>query len=142
MNLVRLQSWVLRAVGTMEFLAFGAVFLPTAWMVAINRAMGLPELPPGPVFDSVMRQVSFTYGMHGVALWLIAADVCRYRPLVIVTAFGYLLAAPVFLLIDLSNGMPWTWTAGNSGSCVLIGTLLLGLLLGASIQRVSPAPAS
>src|SRR5207249_4383868 len=81
-------------------------------------------------FDSVMRQVSFTYGLHGVALWFIAADVARYRPLVLLTAFGYLLTGPVFLLIDLSNGMAWSWSAGNGGSCLLVGTVLLGLLLG------------
>src|SRR5215470_1108235 len=109
-------------------LAFGAVFLPRAWMEAIRAGMGLPDLPPGPVFDSVMRQVSFSYGLHGVALWFIAADVTRYRPLVVLTAVGYLLAAPVFFIVDLGNGMPWFWTAGNGGSCLVIGVLLLGLL--------------
>jgi hypothetical protein len=126
----RLQAWVLRLVGAVEMLAFGAVFLPRDWMEAIHAGMGLPEMPKGPVFDSVMRQVSFTYGLHGVALWFIAADVGRYRPLVILTAIGYLLAGPVFIVIDLSNGMPWSWMAGNGGSCLLIGALLLGLLWG------------
>jgi hypothetical protein len=74
-----------------------------------------------------MRQVSFTYGVHGVALWFIAVDVRRYRPLVILTVIGYLLAGPVFFVIDLNNGMPWSWIAGNGGSCLLIGALLLGL---------------
>jgi MYXO-CTERM domain-containing protein len=86
-------------------------------MEAIHASMGLAELPKGPVFDSVMRQVSLTYGLHGVALWLIAADVARYRPLAILTAFGYLIAGPVS-------------TAGNGGSCLLVGLLLLGLLWG------------
>jgi hypothetical protein len=111
-------------------LAFGAVFLPRAWMEAVHAGMGLTEMPRGLVFDSVMRQVSFTYGVHGVALWFIAADVGRYRPLVILTAVGYLLAGPVFFMVDLHNGMPWPWIAGNGGSCVLIGALLFGLLWG------------
>jgi hypothetical protein len=109
-------------------LAFGAVFLPRAWMEAVHARMGLMEMPKGPVFDSVMRQVSFTYGLHGVALWFIAADVRRYRPLVMLTALGYLLAGPVFFVVDLGNGMPWPWIAGNGVSCLLIGVLLLGLL--------------
>lgn len=125
-----LQAWVLRLVGAAEMLAFGAVFLPRAWMEAIHNGMGLMEMPKSPVFDSVMRQVSFTYGVHGVALWLIAADVRRYRPLVILTVIGYLLACPVFFAIDVSNGMPWVWIAGNGGSCLLIGVLLLVLLWG------------
>jgi len=85
-------------------------------------------MPQSPVFESVMRQVSFSYCLHGIALWFIAADVVRYRPLVWLSAIGYLLAAPVFLIVDVSLGMPWWWWAGNSGSCLLIGVILLGLL--------------
>jgi hypothetical protein len=125
-----LQAWVLRLVGVVEMFAFGAVIMPRAWMEAVHADMGMMEMPKGPVFDSVMRQVSFTYGLHGVALWFIAADVGRYRPLVILTAFGYLLAGPVFFVVDLNNGMPWSWIAGNGGSCLLIGVLLLGILWG------------
>jgi hypothetical protein len=125
-----LQAWALRMVGTVELLAFAAVFLPRSWMMATHGWLGLAEMPTGPVFDSVMRQVSFTYGLHGVALWLIAADVVRYRPLVVLTAFGYLLAGPVFIVIDLGNDMPASWTAGNGGSCILVGTVLLALLWG------------
>ena len=128
MNWQLLQAWVLRLVGAVEVLAFGAVFLPRAWMEAAHAGMVTTEMPQGPVFDSVMRQVSFTYGMHGVGLWFIAADVRRYRPLVILTAVGYFLAGPVFFVVDLRNGMPWSWIAGNGGSCLLIGVLLLGLL--------------
>jgi hypothetical protein len=137
-----LQAWVLRLVGAVEILAFGAVFMPRAWMEEMHAGMGLMEMPQGPVFDSVMRQVSFTYGVHGVALWLIARDVERYRPLVLLTMIGYLLAGPVFFAIDISNDMPWTWIAGNGGSCLLIGVLLLGLLWGeqAASKRAAPAP--
>jgi hypothetical protein len=130
MNYQRLQAWVLRLVGVVEMLAFGAVVLPRAWMEATHSWLGLVDMPKGPVFDSVMRQVSFTYGLHGVALWFIAADVARYRPLVILTAIGYLVAGPIFFVVDLGNGMPWSWMAGNGGSCLLIGALLLGLLCG------------
>jgi hypothetical protein len=126
----RLQAWVLRLVGSVEMLAFAAVILPRHWMETMHTALGLSEMPKGPVFDSVMRQVSFTYGLHGVALWFIAVDVARYRPLVILTAIGYLLAGPVFIVVDVTNGMPWSWIAGNGGSCLLIGALLLGLLRG------------
>jgi hypothetical protein len=108
-------------------------------MEAMHAGMELTQMPQGPVFDSVMRQVSFTYGLHGVALWFIAADVGCYRPLVILTAVGYLLAGPVFFVVDLTNGMPWPWMAGNGGSCLLIGVLLGGLLWGekASKQRAA-----
>ena len=135
MNWTLLQAWALRLVGAVEMLAFGAVLLPRAWMESIHAGMGLTEMPQGPVFDSVMRQVSFTYGVHGVALWIIAADVGRYRSLVILTVIGYLAAAPVFFIVDRANDMPWSWTAGNGGSCLLIGMVLLGLLCG---ERAAP----
>jgi hypothetical protein len=137
------QAWALWLVAVVELLAFAAVFLPRCWMATAHAALGLAEMPAGPVFDSVMRQVSFTYGLHGVALWLIAADVVRYRPLVILTALGYLLAGPVFLVIDLGNDMPASWAAGNGGSCLLVGTVLAVLLWGewAAARRATPQTA-
>jgi putative addiction module component (TIGR02574 family) len=128
MNAKRLQAWVLRLVGTMELLAFGAVLTPHAWMEAAHGRFGLGEMPPGPVFDAVMRQVSFVYGLHGVALWVIASDVVRYRPLVIVSAVGYLLAGPVFVLIDVTAGLPWFWLVDGGAACPILGALLAGLL--------------
>src|SRR5262245_60518520 len=103
MNYRRLQAWVLRLVGIVEILAFGAIFLPNSTMATVHEWLGKGAMPEGPVFDSVMRQVSFSYGLHGIALWFIAADVARYRPLVILTAIGYLVAGPVFFLIDFGN---------------------------------------
>jgi len=128
MNYRFLQAWALRLVGIVELLAFGAVVMPASWMEASHAAMGYPETPKGPVFDSVMREVSWSYALHGVGMWFIAWDVVRYRPLVILTGFGYLVTCPVFVAIDLSNGMPWFWVVGNGGSCLLVGVVVLGLL--------------
>jgi hypothetical protein len=128
MNYRRAQAIVLRLVGAVEVLAFGAVVMPRAWMDALHAALGLGTLPVSPVVDSVLRQVSFSYGLHGIALFVIAHDVVRFRPLVILSAIGYFLAAPTFFIIDFILGMPWTWIAGNAGSCLLIG-LILGTIL-------------
>jgi hypothetical protein len=117
-------------VGAAEVLAFGAVLLPQSTMAAIHSWLGLGEMPRAPVFDSLMRQVSFTYGLHGIALLFIASDVVRYRPLVILSAVCYLLTAPVFIGIDAANGMPWYWIANNGGACMLIGVILVALLVG------------
>lgn len=129
MNARRLQAWVMRLVGLVEIFAFLAVVMPSSWMEARYASLGTGAMPQGPVFDAVMRQVSWTYGLHGIAMWFIASDVMRYRPLVWLTAIGYLLTAPVFMVIDYLNGMPWFWIAGNGGSCLLIGVLMLLLLL-------------
>jgi hypothetical protein len=136
----RLQALVLRLVGAAEIFAFGAVVMPRAWMEEAHEALGLGAMPVGAVVDSLVRQVSFTYGLHGVALWFIAADVLRYRPLVILTGAGYLLAAPVLALVDLSAGMPAWWAANTGGSCLLIGVLMLGLEWFASQKEKAAGP--
>src|SRR5437870_1617071 len=89
----RLQAWVLRLIGTVEIVAFAAVLLPRSQMEAIYARLDVGTMPDGPVFEAVMRCVSFAYGMFGVGMWFVASDVVRYRPLVVVTALGYLLAA-------------------------------------------------
>ena len=61
-------------------------------------------------------------------MWVIASDVARYRPLVVLAAIGYLAAAPAFFLIDLVVGMPGSWLLGNGGACLLIGGVLSTLL--------------
>ena len=128
MNSQRLLAWVIRLVGAVEILAFGAVVMPQDWMADAHRRLGLGELPHTPVVESLLRQVSFTYGLHGVAMWFIAADVTRYRPLIVLAGFGYLLTGPVFVLIDVLAGLPPYWSAGNGGSCFVVGVLLLVLL--------------
>lgn len=124
----RAQALVLRLVGTVELLAFGAAFMPAVWMSAGHQWLGLGELTGGPVVESVMRQVSFVYGLHGIGMWVIASDLPRYRPLVVLSAIGYLLFGIVFFVIDMGLGLPKFWVLGNSGATVLIGILLLGLL--------------
>jgi hypothetical protein len=136
-NWRRLQAWVLGLVGAAEVLAFAAVGLPQSWMAATHAWLGLGEMPHAPVFDSLMRQVSFTYGLHGVALLFMASDVVRYRPLVILSAVGYLVTAPVFIAIDVGNGMPWYWVANNGGACLLIGAILGVLLVGEKMAATS-----
>ena len=123
-----LQAWILRLVGCVEILAFPAAVMPRDWMAAGHEWLGLGDLSSAPAVEAVMRQVSFTYGLHGIGLWLIASDVVRYRPLVVLGAACYLAYGLVFLVTDMSVGMPTVWVVGNGGSCVLIGTLLAWLL--------------
>jgi hypothetical protein len=127
MDRQRLQAWILRYVGTVEALAFGAVVMPRRWMEVTHEWLGLGTLPDAPVVNFILRQASFSYGLHGVALWFIAADVVRYRPLVLLTGWGYLVAGPVFMLIDWTSGMPWWWIVGDGGGCLVIGLLVLWL---------------
>ena len=125
----RLEAWILRAVGVVEMMAFGAVVMPREWMAESHQWMGLGDLSQAPAVEAVMRQVSFSYGLHGIGILMIASDVTCYRPLVVLSAVGYLAYGVAFLFGDMRLGLPAMWVAGNAGSCLLIGGLLSSLLI-------------
>lgn len=130
MSRERLQSWLLRLAGAVEILAFFSVVMPRSWMEASHAWLGLGEMPGGPVIMFMIRQASYAYGMHGVSLWVLAADVKRFRPLVILNGVSFLLAAPVFFVIDYTSGMPLWWTLEDSLGCGFLGGALLWLTRG------------
>jgi hypothetical protein len=128
MNRQLLQSWLLRIAGTFEILAFIAVLLPRSWMEISHSWLGLGVMPGGPLTMFMIRQASYTYGMHGVSLWVLSMNVNRFRPLVKLNGIAYLLAGPVFFAIDYSSGMPTWWTISDSLGCPLMGAALLALI--------------
>jgi hypothetical protein len=78
-------------------------------MGATHGWLGLGAMPDGPV------------------LWIMASDVVRYRPIVIFTGIAYVVAGPVFFLIDWMSGTPWLWTIFDSASCFALGAVILAL---------------
>lgn len=123
----RIQRWLLRLTGLSEMLAFIAVLMPRSWMEAGHLWLGLGEMPGGPVLMFMIRQASYTYGMHGLSLWILATDLKRFRPLLIFNGVAFLLAGLVFFWIDYSTGMPWFWTISDSLGCAFFGGALLWL---------------
>jgi hypothetical protein len=127
MNQGRLQSCLLRLAGAVELLAFAAVVMPRSWMEASHVWLGMGEMPDGPVTIFMIRQASYTYGMHGISLWVLASDVRRFRPLVTLNGISFLLAAPVFFAIDHTSGVPFWWTVVDAAACGFFGAALLWL---------------
>jgi len=127
MNRLRLQSWLLRLAGAVEILSFAAVAMPRAWMEVSHSWLGLGEMPGGPVIMFMIRQASYAYGMHGISLWILASDVKRFRPIIILNGISFLLAAPVFFVIDHTSGMPLWWTVADTSGCAFFGAALLWL---------------
>lgn len=125
MNPQRIQVWLLRLAGFVEILAFFAVVMPRSWMEVSHSWLGLGEMPRGPIIMFMIRQSSYAYGMHGVSLWILASNVQRFQPLVVFNGLAFLLAAPVFFLIDYSYGMPWFWTLIDTLGCAFFGAALL-----------------
>jgi hypothetical protein len=122
-----LTAWLMRISGATEILAFIAVVMPRSWMEVSHRWLGMGEMVSGPLIMFMIRQASYTYGMHGVSLWVLASDVTRFRKLVILNGIAFLLAGPIFFWIDYSNGMPWFWTVIDSFGCGSFGAALLVL---------------
>ena len=131
MNRQYLQTWLLRLAGSIEILAFIAVAMPRSWMEVSHEWLGLGEMPGGAVIMFMIRQASYSYGMHGISLWILASDVDRFRPLLILNGISFLLAALVFFLIDYTSGMPLWWTVSDTSGCAFFGAALLWLNLGA-----------
>ena len=131
-----IQKVLLRLAGAVEILAFIAVVMPRSWMEISHEWLGLGQMPHGPVLMFLIRQASYTYGMHGISLWVLAMDVKRFRPLIILNGISYLLAAAVFSAIDYTTGMPLWWTISDGVGCGVLGAALLWCSL-----RGSPAKA-
>ena len=127
MDRKRLQKLLLRLAGAVEILAFISVVMPRSWMESSHEWLGMGTMPDGPLVMFMIRQASYAYGMHGISLWVIASDVVRFRPLVIFNGIAFLLAAPVFFLIDYTSGVPFWWTIGDTLGCAIFGGGLLWL---------------
>ena len=132
MNRERLLVWLLRLAGLVEILAFISVVMPRSWMEISHEWLGMGVMPDGPLVMFMIRQASYAYGMHGISLWILASDVVRFRPLIIFNGVAFLLAAPVFFLIDYTTGIPFWWTIFDSLACGSIGVALLLLTRGDS----------
>lgn len=130
MNKEQIQKLMLRLAGAFEILAFIAVVMPRSWMEISHEWLGLGEFPGGAVLMFLIRQASYVYGMHGVSLIILSLNVKRFRPIIILNGISFLLAAPVFVAIDYSAGMPWWWTIADPLSCGFLGAILLWCNLG------------
>lgn len=119
--------WLLRLIGLIEALAFLAVVMPRSWMEVSHAWLGLGQMPEGSVLMVLIRQASYTYGIHGISLWVIASDLKRFRPIVLLNGLSFLLAGPVFFIIDYTAGMPWWWLAVDGPSLALMGAAMLWL---------------
>jgi hypothetical protein len=119
---------LLRLSGVVVVSAFGAVFLPTDWMAATHRWLGMGEFPAAPVTDYLARSVSALYGVHGVLLLLVAGEPIRYQRIVRYLGVMDIAFGLIMLAIDLHAGMPTLWTTFEGPPLVVGGVLVLYLL--------------
>ena len=123
---------LLRIVGVGSLFALVAVVMPTSWMAATHRWLGLGEMPTGPVVEYLARSLSAFYAVMGALCLVLTSDLERYRPLVRFLGPAFALMSLVLLGVDLAAGMPW-WSASEGPGGVVFGALLF--LLARPAQR-------
>jgi hypothetical protein len=119
--------WLLVVNGILTILALPAVILPTAWMDAFHRNLGLGPLPEGPIVQYLARSISALYAAFGSLTLILATDLARYAPLVTWWGIMALLFGAILLGVDLTAPMPAHWTWGEVPYLVLTGLLVLVL---------------
>jgi hypothetical protein len=114
---------LLRFVGVGALFALVAVFMPSSWMAATHRWLGLGEMPTGPVVEYLARSLSAFYAVMGALCLVLTTDLKRYRPLVRFLGMAFALMSLVLLGVDLAAGMPWSWSASEGPPGIGVGAL-------------------
>ena len=65
--------FLLRLVGVGSLFALVAVVMPSTWMAATHRWLGLGEMPTGPVVEYLARDLSAFYALAGALLLAMAS---------------------------------------------------------------------
>ena len=125
---VQLLTLFLRFGGVVLVTAFGAMLLPTEWMAASHRWLGMGEFPQAPLTDYLIRSISALYGFHGVLVLLVAGDPLRYERIVRYLGVMDIVFGLLMVVIDWRAGMPTMWTMAEGPSLVVVGVVVLYLL--------------
>ena len=124
---------LLRVGGGLACLAAFAIFLPTDWMAAIHRWLGLGEFPDAGVTQYLTRSVSAFYAVYGGLAMLASRDVRRFGPVITYLASVTMAFGVVITGVDAMAKMPTYWTLAEGPPTFLIGLVIL--LLNRRVQR-------
>lgn len=120
-----LQSLVLKVAAATSLITLGAVFAPDYALGKLQWLLGMGRLPDSALLRYLGAGGSFVYIVTGILMWVMAGDVVRYRPMIVLSAWIMLAAAPIYAYINLHTGMPLWWMAMDVVACLVLGTVLL-----------------
>ncbi|MEM1068721.1 MAG: hypothetical protein AAGG48_13970 [Planctomycetota bacterium] len=115
---------LLRFVGIVTLLAFGAAVMPAKWIVEASEWLGFEPFPDSPLTFYLARNLSLLYGYIGALLLLISFDLPRYRPMIRYIALGTVSFGFLQLIVDSMSELPWWWTLGEGVSTIFGGGLV------------------
>ena len=116
---------LLCVVGVVACTAIIASVMPTTWIVATHRWLGLGDFPDAPITQYLARSISALYAIFGGLAIVASTDVLRYAPIVhffayVTLAFGILITG-----IDSIAGMPTCWTLFEGPTTFILGVVIL-----------------
>ncbi len=124
----RFLVYMLRIIAGVLLLAFATVFLPTPWMAATHRWLGLGDFPASPLVEYLTRSASLLYGFHGVLVAVTSTNVRRLRPMVLYIGWMNITFGIAMTGVDLYAGLPLMWTLGEGPPILGGGVLILYLV--------------
>lgn len=127
---VRALVVLLRISAIFLLTALFAVALPTDWMAATHRWLGLGELPRAPITEYLTRSLSLFYALFGGLLLLVSLDPRRFRPVIFYLGWTGVAFGVVMTLIDLAAPMPPSWTLSEGPGAVVLSAVILWLVQG------------
>jgi hypothetical protein len=124
---------LLRVVGGLACTAVIASVMPTTWIAATHRWLGLGDLPDAPITQYLARSISALYAIFGGLAIVISTDVQRYAPIIRFFAYVTLAFGALITGIDSIAGMPTYWTLFEGPTTFILGVVIL--LLARRVER-------
>lgn len=116
---------LLKAAGAISLVTISAVFAPDYVLGKLNWFLGMGKLPDSVLLRYLGAGGSFVYVVTGILMWMMAGDVVRYRPMIVLSAWICVAAGPIYWYINTHTGMPGWWMAMDAMSCLAFGLVLL-----------------
>ncbi len=132
----RVLRFLLRYLGSVSLLALVAVFMPSAWMDATHRWLGMGPLPSEPIVGYLARSLSLFYALLGGLLWFCSFDLQRHLAVIRFLGGAFIAFGLVMGGVDRVVGLPAWWQHGEGPIVILFG----GILVGLSLRLRPPAP--
>ena len=114
--------------GISELFAIPFIFVPFAWMGGIHEHLGLGSIPEGKIVSYLARSLSGFYAINGVVLLYISFDLKYYWSLLKLFVAIFIVMGFTLTILDLSLGMPFSWTMSEGPVEMLLGGLMWRLM--------------
>jgi len=118
-------KWLLRGFGVAIAPAIVPTFMPASWMAWCHEAVGLGEMPEGPVFIYMARCLSAFYAILGGLLLLTSLDVRRNAPVIRYIGGVCMISAVLVTILDAMLGLPWWWTVFEAPPLLPVGLAMI-----------------